>query len=107
MRGRPSFSIIRQNIAEILNVMGKGYGYEIYQAYREIFPAATMRSIYTQLKRGVALGIFEVEAVSIEKGDYSWGAEAEKVYYRLGKVANPKGDERVNKYLGEKSLKLS
>ena len=106
MRGRPTFSKIRQNIVEILNIMGRGYGYEVYQAYREIFPEATMRSIYTQLKRGVVLGEFEVESVTTEKGDYSWGAEAEKTYYKLGKNANPKGDKRVSNYLGERSLKL-
>ena len=101
MRGRPTFSRIRQNIVEILNVMRKGYGYEIYKVYKEVFPEATMRSIYTQLKKGVALGEFEVETIVNEKGDYSWGVLAEKVYYRLGKKASPKGDERVARLLGK------
>lgn len=105
MRGRPTFSRIRQNIIEILGVMGKGYGYEIYQVYREIFPAATMRSIYSQLKKGVALGEFEVEAIRVEKGDYSWGPEAEKIYYRNALKASPSGDERVKRYFGEKTTR--
>ncbi len=107
MRGRPTFSRIRQNIMEILNIMQRGYGYEIYQAYKEIFPEVTMRSIYTQLKKGVALGEFEVDCVAREKGDYSWGPEAEKVYYRLGRNASPKGSERVSRFLENKDSLIS
>ena len=45
-RGRPIKSAIRQNVVEILYFLKKGYGYDIYKAYRDIFPAVTMRSIY-------------------------------------------------------------
>ena len=31
-RGRPVKSLIRQNVVEILYIMGKGYGYDIYKA---------------------------------------------------------------------------
>jgi hypothetical protein len=99
MRGRPVFSKIRQNIVELLYYMGKGYGYEVYQAYVDIFPKVTMRSVYYQLRKGVDLGELEIESVKVEKGDYSWGADAEKTYYRLGKDAKPKGEVRIKEYL--------
>jgi hypothetical protein len=98
MRGRPVYSNIRQNIVELLYFMGKGYGYEIYQAYVDIFPKVTMRSVYYQLRKGVSLGEFEIESVKTEKGDYSWGPDAEKIYYKLGKNGKPKIDERIKEY---------
>lgn len=102
MRGRPVFSRIRQNIVELLYYMGKGYGYEIYRAYVDIFPKVTMRSVYYQLRKGVALSELEIESVKTEKGDYSWGPDAEKTYYMLGKNAKPKGEERIKSYLEQK-----
>lgn len=82
--------------------MGKGYGYEIYKAYKEIFPKATMRSIYYQLKKGVELGEIKVEKIQKEQGDYSWGAEAEKIYYALSDKAKPKMNESVKEYFDKK-----
>jgi len=102
MRGRPVFSRIRQNIVELLYFMGRGYGYEVYQAYVDIFPKVTMRSVYYQLRKGVDLGELEIESVKVEKGDYSWGADAEKTYYKLGKNAQPKGEQRIKEYLERK-----
>jgi hypothetical protein len=78
--------------------MKKGYGYEIYKAYKSIFPKATMRSIYYHLKKGVALGEFKVEKIKKEQGDYSWGSEAEKIYYALGQEAKPKLENRVKEF---------
>ena len=101
-RGRPVKSKIRQNIVEILYFMKKGYGYEIYKAYKEIFPAITMRSVYYHLKKGVETGEFKVEAIKSEKGDYSWGPSAEKVYYALGKEAKPIVDSKVEKWFRKK-----
>lgn len=97
-RGRPVFSRIRQNIIEILYIMGSGYGYDIYKVYREIFPQVTLRSMYYHLRKGVSLGEFEIKEVRNEKGDYSWGGEVQKIYYSLGENANPMGDKRVAKY---------
>ena len=102
MRGRPIKSKIRQNIVEILYFMKKGYGYEIYKSYRDIFPAVTMRSIYYHLKKGLETREFRVESIKSEKGEYSWGPSAEKVYYALGKDANPRVDKRVEKYFKKK-----
>jgi len=102
-RGRPIQSEIRQNIIEILYFMGKGYGYDIYKAYINLFPKVTMRSIYYHLKKGVALGEFKVDKIQKESGNYSWGSEAEKVYYILGDKAQPKINKKVKSYFDKKT----
>ena len=98
-RGRPPNSHIRENVVEILFFLGKGYGYDIYKIYVDVFPKVTMRSIYYHLRKGVDLGVFEIENITMERGDYSWGESAQKIYYKLGKDAKPKGEERIKKYL--------
>ena len=97
--GRPTYSKIRQNIVEILNHIKKGYGYQIYKIYKEIFPDVSMRSIYYHLNKGVQLEIFQINQVENEKGDYSWGDSAKKIYYSLGEKASPKGDTKVKEYI--------
>lgn len=97
-RGRPVRSQIRQNIIEILNVMGRGYGYEIHKKYVQIYPSCTREVVYYHLRKGVTLGEFEVDSVLQEKGDYSWGSTVEKTYYRLGSKAKVHGDERVKEF---------
>lgn len=101
-RGRPVASNIRQNIVEILYVMGEGYGYDIYKAYSVLFPKATMRSVYYNLKKGIALEEFKISQVKVEKGDYSWGKTVEKIYYALGPNAKPLMNPEVRKYFDEK-----
>ena len=101
-RGRPTQSSIRQNIVDILFFMKKGYGYDIYKAYCQIFPKPTMRVIYYHLKKGVSLGEFKVSEIKQEKGEYSWGPQAEKIYYSLGPNAKPSMDIRVKKYFEKK-----
>ena len=101
-RGRPAKSEIRQNIVEILFFIKRGYGYDIYKIYREVFAPVTMRSIYYHLKKGVELGEFKVKKIKAEKGNYSWGGEAEKIYYALGPNAKPKIEKRVKEYLDKK-----
>ena len=101
-RGRPTKSLIRQNIIEILYFLKHAYGYDIYKAYINIFPKVTMRSIYYHLKKGVALEEFKVHKIEKEQGDYSWGSVAEKVYYSLGPKAKPKIEKRVKQYLDKK-----
>ncbi|MBI2651449.1 hypothetical protein HYX01_03190 [Candidatus Woesearchaeota archaeon] len=104
-RGRPVKSEIRQSIVEILYFMKEGYGYEIYKAYVSIFPKVTMRSIYYHLKKGVALNEFKISRIEKEKGHYSWGPEAEKVYYALGDKAKPIGNEKAKEYFDGKKPK--
>ena len=100
-RGRPTKSAIRQNIVEILSVMGKGYGYQIHKVYKQIFPPCTREVVYYHLKKGVQLGEFAVEEVKQEKGDYSWGTVVEKTYYKLGPQAAPKGEPRVKDFFAK------
>mgnify|MGYP001497723946 CR=1 FL=1 len=103
-RGRPIGSSIRQNLIEILHFKGKAYGYDMYKDYCELFPKVTLRVIYYHLKKGVALGEFELEAVRMEHGDYSWGGEAEKKYYKLSHNASPRIDKKVKAYFDKKGV---
>jgi hypothetical protein len=102
-KGRPVKSEIRQNMIEILYFMKEGYGYEIYKAYRVIFPKVTMRSIYYHLKKGVSLGEFKQSKIEKSKGDYSWGGEAEKIYYALGENAKPTMNEKVKEWFDKEN----
>jgi len=99
MRGRPIISPIRQNIVEILNYMKDEYAYNIYKIYCELYPKVTMRSIYYHLRKGEQIKEFVISRIEQEKGDYSWGSNAEKIYYKLGPNANPKGDARIKNLL--------
>jgi hypothetical protein len=101
-RGRPVKSVIRQNIVEILYFLGQGYAYEIYKIYSQIFPEVCMRSIYYHLKKGLATQEFIVKDIKKEKGEYSWGPEAEKIYYALGPSAGPKMNHSVKAYFDNK-----
>ena len=104
-KGRPVKSEIRQNMVEILFYMKESYGYELYRTYVSIFPKVTMRSIYYHLKKGVVLNEFKVSKVEKEKGDYSWGGEAEKTYYSLGSNAKPLGNAKVKEHFDKKGKK--
>lgn len=77
--------------------MKSSYGYDIYKSYIDVFPKVTMRSIYYHLNKGLKIKEFEIDKIEKEHGDYSWGSEAEKIYYKLGQNAHPKGDKRVKK----------
>ncbi|MBW2964467.1 hypothetical protein KY363_03320 [Candidatus Woesearchaeota archaeon] len=96
--GRPVKSDIRQNIIELLYFMGEGYAYDIHRVYTQLFPRVTARSIYYHLKKGVVLNEFVVKDIRKEKGEYSWGGEAEKIYYALGPNASPNVNHKVKEY---------
>jgi len=98
-RGRPVFSVVRQNMIEVLYFLGKATGYDIYKIYCGVYPKVTLRLMYYHLKKGVEIGEFKIKEVKKEKGNYSWGPEAEKTYYTVGDKAKPKADERVKKYI--------
>ena len=100
--GRKPKSQIRQNVVELLFFLKKGYGYGIFQAYSKIFPRVTMRSIYYHLKKGTQLEEFRINSIKSEKGQYTWGDSAEKVYYELGPQAKPKIDKRVQRFFEKK-----
>jgi len=97
--GRPVGSPVRQNVIEILFLLGSGYGYEVSSIYQQVFPKVTRRLIYYHLKKGVEIGEIKVAKVKKEKGDYTWGSIAEKTYYALGENARPKLNEKVKTYL--------
>jgi len=97
-KGRPTKSEIRQNIVDILFYKKSAYGYQIFKIYRQLFPKVSMRVIYYHLKKGTSLDEFKVNKVEQEKGDYSWGESAEKIYYGLGSKAKPTGSERVKQH---------
>ncbi|MFC1768708.1 hypothetical protein ACFLZX_02995 [Nanoarchaeota archaeon] len=98
-RGRPVASEIRQHMVDILAVMKKGYGYEIFRVYKKIFPKVTSRVIYYHLRKGVETGEFKQTETVKSEGEYSWGSIVEKIYYELGPNAKPSGDERVKEAL--------
>ena len=101
-RGRPIGSGVRQNMIEILYHLGTAHGYHIFKVYKELYPKITLRAIYYHLRKGVDLQEFEVANIQREGGNYSWGTEAEKIYYKLGPKANPKIDPRVKTLLETK-----
>ena len=103
MRGRPLKSIIRQGIVEILYFSKPMHGYEVFKIYNSIFPSVTQRSIYYHLRKGEQTGEFKVSKIKSEKGDYSWGATAERIYYELGSNAEPKISKRVKKFFESRS----
>ena len=65
---------------------------------KDLFPVVTLRLIYYHLRKGTELGEFEVAEVKKTKGNYSWGPEAEKIYYKLGPKAKPTADANVKAY---------
>ncbi len=97
-RGRPVRSEIRQNIVEILNVVGSAYGYLIHKYYNELFPSCTRENVYYNLRKGVLLGEFRLVEVKQEKGAFSWGNIVEKKYYAIGANAVPRNDYRVREF---------
>ena len=105
-RGRPVKSVIRQNIVELLYFLGKGYGYDIYKAYRDIFPSVTMRSIYYHLNKGVETEEFKIDEVKKEEGSYSWGNIVTKTYYALGAKAKPIILPEAKEYFDKKKLEV-
>lgn len=98
-RGRPAGSKIRQNIIEILNHLGKGYGYEISKIYNEVFPKVTQRSIYYHLRKGLQTQEIILHGVQREQGTFSWGDMVEKNYYSLGTAAKPQGHAQLQEFL--------
>lgn len=105
-RGRPTRSVIRQNMIEILYFLDNAYGYQIYKAYKELFPRVTLRVMYYHLKKGVELGEFKQHKVVHEEGEYSWGSHAERTYYSLGKDAKPVVLNNVKEFIEKEKKKI-
>jgi len=97
--GRPLGSDVRDHIVEILHELGEGYAYQVAKIYQALFRKVTLRVIYYHLKKGISTGEFIIKDIKKEKGEYSWGPDAEKTYYALGPKASPYGDNRVREYI--------
>lgn len=82
-RGRPRFSQIRENIKDMLREQGSMYGYEIYKQYIKKYGSVSRRSIYYQLQEAINEGAVAIDKIEQEKGEYSWGSSAQKIYYKL------------------------
>lgn len=87
-RGRPSKSIVREHLKEVLFLGGKMTAYIAHKHYIKLFAATTQRNIYYQLEKGLEQGDFISEEI-VEEGDYSWGKSARKKYYQLAKNIKP------------------
>ena len=98
-RGRPVGSLVRQNIVEILTVVGKAYGYELHKWYCELFAPCTREVVYYHLRTGSKIGEFEVDEVKHVEGNFSWGSHADKIYYKLGPKASPKSSVVVKQWV--------
>lgn len=85
-------------MVEILHHLHKATGYSIYKHYLMLFGKVALRSIYYHLKKGTALGVFRLEEIREEKGEYSWGNVTEKLYYELGPNANPTNPREVEEH---------
>jgi len=53
------------------------------------FQSALLRSIYYNLKKGAALGEFEVVEIKTEKGDFSWERLQKRHITSLEKMQTP------------------
>ena len=87
---RPFGSRIRDNLIELLFVIGEGYGYELHKLYIDIFTPCTREVIYYNLRKGLKTGEFVVAHVTTESGSFSWGPTVRKIRYGLGGSAAPK-----------------
>lgn len=98
---RPPRSKVRDQLAEILYIAGKLTAYDAHKHFCKLFGSATQRNIYYQLRRGVDMGIFRVEEIVDEQGEYSWGPSARKVYYELTPSASPQLNTKVKVYFDQ------
>lgn len=90
-RGRKPNSEIRDNIVELIQFFGEGYGYDLYKKYVKAYGKISMRSVYYHLRKGVEIGTFRVKEIEHVEGNYSWGPKAERVVFSLGAQAAPRG----------------
>ncbi|MBI2145682.1 hypothetical protein HYU18_05190 [Candidatus Woesearchaeota archaeon] len=97
-RGRPAGSPVRQNITELLSQFGELHGYDLCKHYLKLFPKVTKRAIYYSLQKGARKGFFKIARIEKHSAGYSWGPEAQRIYYSLGELAKPSLNEKVKKY---------
>ena len=54
-RGRPTQSVIRQNVVEILYYLRKGYGYQIAKIYNEVFEIFDEGDVYVEIVKYISV----------------------------------------------------
>ena len=64
-----------------------------------IVPLFIGRNKSVKALEGTLTKEIQVDKVEQEKGEFSWGTSVEKVYYSLGKNADPKGQDKVKEFL--------
>ena len=97
--GRPRKSVVRENLKKLLFHFGSLTAYQAHRHYVTLFAATSRRNIYYQLHAGVDMGLFEIDTVTDEVGEYSWGSSARKVYYSLHSSAIVTPDNRIQQYV--------
>ena len=99
-RGRPSKSIVRDRLAEMLFIVGKMTAYDAHKHYIKIFASTSRRNVYYQLEKGEEQNIFNKDVVE-EKGDFSWGSISRKIYYSLKSTEGIQINKLIKKYFDE------
>ena len=87
-RGRLPGSAIRDNMVEILAVIGQIHGYDLYKHFRKVYGNASLRSIYYHLKKGTELGVFESKGIERIEGNFSWGSGVERKVFAASGVTS-------------------
>ena len=88
-------SDVRDNIVDLLFLLKEAHGYEIYKFYNLLFPKVSQRLIYYHLRKGVSTGDLDISRISKIKGNFSWGSDAERIYYKLSKNSRPNPDKKT------------
>lgn len=83
-RGRPLKTDIREKIGLILSKVNFAYGYEIFKIYKNAFGEIGLRNLYYNLKKGLETGEFIIAHIEREPGAFTWGIEAQHLYYGAG-----------------------
>ncbi|MFW6378805.1 MAG: hypothetical protein ACOCZV_02175 [Nanoarchaeota archaeon] len=97
-RGRPSYSLVRERLKQLLYLLGPLTAYDAHKHYVELFAKTSRRNVYYQLSKGEELGFFKIDRVEEEHGDYSWGSTSRKVYYELAAKTPVSIDKRVREH---------
>jgi len=82
--GRPSGSVIRSRVQQIIDALGVTYGYEIFKIYNDAFEPIDIRAIYYHLNKGVENGEFVETEQKASSGAFTWGEMSMRKYYTLG-----------------------
>jgi hypothetical protein len=98
-------SEVRVRIGKILSVAKKAYGYEIYRIYTTVYGDVLLRTIYYNLKKGVELGDFEAANLMNVPGNFTWGFESNRVYYRNKRTLKLEENEKRLLETAVKNLK--